>query len=368
MDRIRITNDSIADLEGHARQARRDIVWMIHEAKDGQLLEEGITEAGSMSSFIAAGTAHATHGINTIPFFVFYSMFGLQRIGDLIWAAGDMRCRGFLIGGTAGRTTLNGEGLQHQDGNSHLLAYPLPNLDGIGLVKALRALPAYKFTPILMLTTESGADKKNEGKAAGVDSSAEAPKGSQGLDPPEATILHDAPDGRNINEGCGSTFPEVVAELVGGGPPRPGELRHLRGVGAQAGEQVGGGQGVARPVVVEDRAQPVGGPVGPRRVGRHGDGAGIEAAEDRRHVLQARGVDQERPFAGRAELLEPGADRAGAPVELGGLPSGQCGWRSGLESLAQVVNQRLHFFFCQPGSSVFHPGNGGLPLFGCLAF
>ncbi len=99
-----------------------------HEAKDGQLLEEGITEAGSMSSFIAAGTAHASHGINTIPFFVFYSMFGLQRIGDLIWAAGDMRSRGFLIGGTAGRTTLNGEGLQHQDGNSHLLAYPLPNL------------------------------------------------------------------------------------------------------------------------------------------------------------------------------------------------------------------------------------------------
>jgi pyruvate dehydrogenase E1 component len=99
-----------------------------HEAQDGQLLEEGITEAGSMSSFIAAGCAHATHGINTIPFFVFYSMFGMQRIGDLVWAAGDMRSRGFMIGGTAGRTTLNGEGLQHQDGNSHLLAYTVPNL------------------------------------------------------------------------------------------------------------------------------------------------------------------------------------------------------------------------------------------------
>jgi len=98
------------------------------EAKDGQLLEEGITEAGSMCSFIAAGTAHATHGINTIPFFIFYSMFGMQRIGDLVWAAGDIRSRGFMIGGTAGRTTLNGEGLQHQDGNSHLLAYPVPNL------------------------------------------------------------------------------------------------------------------------------------------------------------------------------------------------------------------------------------------------
>jgi len=98
------------------------------EAKNGQILEEGITEAGSMSSFIAAGTAYATHGLNMIPFFIYYSMFGFQRIGDLIWAAGDIRSKGFLVGGTAGRTTLNGEGLQHQDGNSHLLAYPLPNL------------------------------------------------------------------------------------------------------------------------------------------------------------------------------------------------------------------------------------------------
>jgi len=98
------------------------------EAKDGQILEEGITEAGSMSSFIAAGTAYSTHNINTIPFFIYYSMFGLQRIGDLIWAAGDMRAKGFMVGGTAGRTTLAGEGLQHQDGNSHLLAYPYPNL------------------------------------------------------------------------------------------------------------------------------------------------------------------------------------------------------------------------------------------------
>ena len=98
------------------------------EAKSGQILEEGITEAGSMSSFIAAGTAYATHGLSMIPFFVFYSMFGLQRIGDLIWAAGDMRSKGFLVGGTAGRTTLAGEGLQHQDGHSHLLAYSIPNL------------------------------------------------------------------------------------------------------------------------------------------------------------------------------------------------------------------------------------------------
>jgi len=98
------------------------------EAKDGQILEEGINEAGSISSFIAAGTAYANHGVNTIPFYIYYSMFGMQRVGDLVWAAGDMRCRGFLLGGTAGRTTLNGEGLQHQDGHSHLLAYPVPNL------------------------------------------------------------------------------------------------------------------------------------------------------------------------------------------------------------------------------------------------
>jgi pyruvate dehydrogenase E1 component len=98
------------------------------EAKDGQILEEGITEAGSMSSFIAAGTAYSNYGINMIPFFIYYSMFGFQRIGDLIWAAGDMRCRGFLVGATSGRTTLSGEGLQHQDGHSHLLAYAVPNM------------------------------------------------------------------------------------------------------------------------------------------------------------------------------------------------------------------------------------------------
>jgi len=98
------------------------------EAKDGQILEEGITEAGSMSSFIAAGTAYATHGISTIPFFLFYSMFGFQRIGDLVWAAADMRCRGFLVGATAGRTTLAGEGLQHQDGHSHHLAQVVPTV------------------------------------------------------------------------------------------------------------------------------------------------------------------------------------------------------------------------------------------------
>jgi len=99
-----------------------------HEAKDGQILEEGITEAGAMSSFIAAATAYATLGQPTIPFYIYYSMFGYQRVGDLFWLAGDMRARGFVLGATAGRTTLNGEGLQHQDGHSMLLTSVLPSV------------------------------------------------------------------------------------------------------------------------------------------------------------------------------------------------------------------------------------------------
>jgi pyruvate dehydrogenase E1 component len=105
----------------------RDTLLYYKEAEDGQILEEGINEAGSMSSFIAAGSAYATHGINTIPFFIFYSMFGFQRVGDLIWAGADQRMRGFLLGATSGRTTLNGEGLQHEDGNSHVYSLPYPN-------------------------------------------------------------------------------------------------------------------------------------------------------------------------------------------------------------------------------------------------
>ena len=119
------------------------------EAKNGQILEEGITEAGSISSFIAAGSAYATHGINTIPFFIFYSMFGLQRVADLIWAAADTRCRGFLLGGTSGRTTLAGEGLQHQDGNSHILALPIPTL------RAYDPAFAYEIATII----EDGIDR-----------------------------------------------------------------------------------------------------------------------------------------------------------------------------------------------------------------
>lgn len=105
----------------------KDQVMFYREDKKGQILEEGINEAGAMSSWIAAGTSYSTHNQPMLPFYVFYSMFGFQRIGDLAWAAGDSRARGFLIGGTAGRTTLNGEGLQHEDGHSHILAGTIPN-------------------------------------------------------------------------------------------------------------------------------------------------------------------------------------------------------------------------------------------------
>jgi pyruvate dehydrogenase E1 component len=107
-------------------QDSEQLMWY-REDRSGQILQEGITEAGAMSSWIAAATAYSTYDVQMLPFFIFYSMFGFQRIGDLAWAGGDMRSRGFLIGGTSGRTTLNGEGLQHEDGQSHLLAAAVPN-------------------------------------------------------------------------------------------------------------------------------------------------------------------------------------------------------------------------------------------------
>jgi pyruvate dehydrogenase E1 component len=105
----------------------REQLMFYREDKHGQVLQEGINEAGAMSSWIAAGTSYSNHGVPTIPFYIYYSMFGFQRVGDLAWAAGDSRTRGFLLGGTAGRTTLNGEGLQHEDGHSHLLSATIPN-------------------------------------------------------------------------------------------------------------------------------------------------------------------------------------------------------------------------------------------------
>jgi pyruvate dehydrogenase E1 component len=105
----------------------RDQIMYYREDKAGQILEEGINEAGAMAAWMACATSYSTHNYPLIPFYIYYSMFGFQRVGDLAWAAGDMRCRGFLVGGTAGRTTLNGEGLQHQDGHSHILAATIPN-------------------------------------------------------------------------------------------------------------------------------------------------------------------------------------------------------------------------------------------------
>ena len=104
-----------------------DQLMFYKEDKNGQILQEGINEAGAMSSWIAAATSYSNHGISMIPFYIFYSMFGFQRIGDLAWAAGDQRAKGFLLGGTAGRTTLNGEGLQHEDGHSHIISSTIPN-------------------------------------------------------------------------------------------------------------------------------------------------------------------------------------------------------------------------------------------------
>jgi pyruvate dehydrogenase E1 component len=112
--------------QGYSPQDSEQLMFY-KEDEHGQILEEGITEAGAMSSFIAAGTSYSTHDVPMVPFYIYYSMFGYQRVGDLVWAAGDSRTRGFMLGGTAGRTTLNGEGLQHEDGHSHLLFSVVPN-------------------------------------------------------------------------------------------------------------------------------------------------------------------------------------------------------------------------------------------------
>ena len=126
------------------------------EFKDGQLLEEGITEAGAISSWVAAATSYSVHGVAMLPIYIFYSMFGFQRVGDLIWAAADQRARGFLIGATAGRTTLAGEGLQHQDGSSHIVAATIPNC------RAYDPAFAYEMAVILDHGTHSMMEKGND--------------------------------------------------------------------------------------------------------------------------------------------------------------------------------------------------------------
>ena len=126
------------------------------ESADGQILEEGITEAGAMSSFIAAGTSYASRGVPMVPFYIFYSMFGFQRVGDLIWQAADVRARGFLLGATAGRTTLLGEGLQHQDGHSLVLASTVPPC------RAYDPAFAYEMATIIRHGTERMYGKRPE--------------------------------------------------------------------------------------------------------------------------------------------------------------------------------------------------------------
>jgi pyruvate dehydrogenase E1 component len=133
-----------------------NLLLRYREARDGQILEEGITEAGSMASFTAAGTSYATHGQVLLPFYIFYSMFGFQRIGDLVWAFGDARGRGFLLGATAGRTTLQGEGLQHDDGHSHLLFSVMPN------VRAYDPAYAYELAVIVRDGIERLAGKQED--------------------------------------------------------------------------------------------------------------------------------------------------------------------------------------------------------------
>jgi pyruvate dehydrogenase E1 component len=152
------------------------------ESKDGQILEEGITEAGSLASFTAAGTAYANHGVSTIPFFIFYSMFGFQRVGDLIWAFGDSRGKGFMMGATAGRTTLNGEGLQHEDGHSLVLASTYPNLCAYdpafayetsaiiqdGIKRMYGEVPEDRFYYITLYNENYEMPKKPEGSDEGI--------------------------------------------------------------------------------------------------------------------------------------------------------------------------------------------------------
>ncbi|MGH2890438.1 MAG: pyruvate dehydrogenase (acetyl-transferring), homodimeric type, partial [Solirubrobacteraceae bacterium] len=142
------------------------------EHQQGQILEEGITEAGSISSFIAAGTSYSAHNVPVVPFYIYYSMFGYQRVGDLVWAAGDSRARGFMLGGTAGRTTLNGEGLQHEDGHSHLLFSVVPNCHAYD--------PAYGYEVAVIV--QDGLRRMLGTAGEGADAAGGAPGETRGQD------------------------------------------------------------------------------------------------------------------------------------------------------------------------------------------
>ncbi len=179
------------------------MILYYREAKDGQLIEEGLTEAGAISSFAAAGSTDATHGAAMIPFYIFYSMFGFQRVGDLIWALQDQRCRGFLLGATAGRTTLAGEGLQHQDGHSPLFASVYPSIKSYE--------PAFAYE-ILVLIREGIREMYEEGKERIY----------------YLTLQNENYPMRGMPEGCEEGIIKGIYRLVGTGRPQV----HLLGSGA----------------------------------------------------------------------------------------------------------------------------------------
>ena len=232
------------------------------ESKDGQILEEGITEAGSMASFTAAGTAYATHGTPMLPFFIFYSMFGFQRVGDLIWAFGDSRGRGFLCGATAGRTTLHGEGLQHADGHSLVLGSTVPNLAAYD--------PAFAYE--LGVIVEDGI-RRMYGDRAG---------GRLLLPHPLQRELRHAARCPRVRRGRDPAGPVPVRRRPRGpGPPGDGALqRHRPGRGPGGPDAAGRRPRRGRRAVERHLVQ---GPAGGRPLGR-----AVEPAPPHRHAPHAR--------------------------------------------------------------------------------
>jgi pyruvate dehydrogenase E1 component len=200
-----------------------DLLLSYVEDSDGQILEEGITEAGSMASWTAAGTAHANRGVPMIPFFIFYSMFGFQRVGDLIWAAADARARGFLVGATAGRTTLPGEGLQHADGHSHVLASVVPTC------RAYDPSFAYEFATIVRRGIErmygTGSDETGS-DGRGSDGRGSDGRGSDGTGSDGTGAAHNgaAHDGARTQGGLDEFYYLTVYNEPWAMPARPDGL------------------------------------------------------------------------------------------------------------------------------------------------